>query len=58
MGNTLKLEILDWSRFKSIEKNKKYDQSFPFNECNLSKNPIKIAYLSVKMTEPTKDLSQ
>ena len=40
------------------QKKKKYDQSFPFNECNLPRNPIKIAYLSIKMTEPTKDLSQ
>ena len=37
---------------------KKNFQPFPFNECTPSRNPIKIAYLSVKMTEPTKDLSQ
>ena len=28
------------------------------SECCPSRNPIKIAYLSIKMTEPTKDLSQ
>ena len=35
----------------------KKNEYFNTYECTPFRNPIKIAYLSVKMTEPTKDLS-